>query len=159
VDQGNIVHAASSAALVVITQLQPISVMFTLPQDQLQEVISQVGSTSTPLKVVALGREDTQQLDEGTLNVVDNQIDQTTGSVRLKATFPNKNQTLWPGQYVNVQLLLKTLSQAVTVPSTAIQRGPNGAYVYVVKPDSTVSMQAVDVSEMTNGTSIIDRGL
>jgi multidrug efflux system membrane fusion protein len=159
VDQGNIVHATSTTGLVVITQLQPISVVFTLPQDQLQEVVSQMSATSPPLKVVALGRGDSQRLDEGTLALVDNQIDQTTGSVRLKATFPNKNYTLWPGQYVNAQLLLKTLPQVVTVPSTAIQRGPNGMYVYTVKPDSTVSMQPVDVSEMTNGTSVIDKGL
>lgn len=159
VDQGNIVHAASTTGLVVITQLEPISVVFTLPQDQLQEVISQMGSTSSSLKVVALGRGDTQRLDEGTLAIVDNQIDQTTGSVRFKATFPNKDQTLWPGQYVNVQLLLKTLPQVVTVPSAAIQRGPNGMYVYTVKSDSTVSIQPVDVSEMTNGTSVIDKGL
>ena len=159
VDQGNIVHAASTTGLVVITQLQPISVVFTLPQDQLQEVVSQMSATSPPLKVVALGRGDTQRLDEGTLALVDNQIDQTTGSVRLKATFPNKNYTLWPGQYVNAQLLLKTLPQVVTVPSAAIQRGPKGMYVYTVTPDSTVSMQPVDVSEMTNGTSVVDKGL
>ncbi|HEX3341924.1 MAG TPA: efflux RND transporter periplasmic adaptor subunit [Pseudolabrys sp.] len=159
VDQGNIVHATSTTGLVVITQLQPISVVFTLPQDQLQEVVSQMSATSPPLKVVALGRGDTQRLDEGTLALVDNQIDQTTGSVRLKATFPNKNYTLWPGQYVNAQLLLKTLPQVVTVPSAAIQRGPKGMYVYTVTPDSTVSMQPVDVSEMTNGTSVVDKGL
>jgi multidrug efflux system membrane fusion protein len=159
VDQGNIIHATSTTGLVVITQLQPISVVFTLPQDELQEVIDEMRSTSTPLKVVAQGRDDQQELGEGSLKLVDNQIDQTTGSIRLKATFPNTEYRLWPGQYVNVQLLLKTLPQVVTVPSSAIQRGPDGMFVYVVKPDSTVAMQAVSVGQMTYGTSVIDKGL
>jgi len=159
VDQGNIVHATSTTGLAVITQLQPISVVFTLPQDQLQEVVRQMRSTSIPLQVVALGRDNQQQLGEGTLQLVDNQIDQTTGSIRLKATFPNQNYTLWPGQYVNVQLLLRTLLQVVTVPSTAVQRSPDGMYVYVIKPDSTVAMQPVTVGQMSRNTSVIDKGL
>ena len=158
-DQGNIVHATDTTGLVVITQLQPISVIFTLPQDQLQEVIHEMSSASTPLNVFAFGRNNEQQLGEGTLALVDNVIDQSTGSVRLKATFPNENSALWPGQYVNIRLLLKTLPQAVTVPSTAIQRGPDGMYVYTVKPDRTVAMQAVTVGQMTDGTSVIDNGL
>jgi multidrug efflux system membrane fusion protein len=158
-DQGNIVHATDTTGLVVITQLQPISVIFTLPQDQLQDVIHEMSAVSTPLSVFAFGRNNEQQLGEGTLALVDNVIDQNTGSVRLKATFPNNNSALWPGQYVNVRLLLKTLPQAVTVPSTAIQRGPDGMYVYAVKPDQTVAMQAVTVGQMTDGTSVIDSGL
>jgi len=158
-DQGNIVHATDTTGLVVITQLQPISVIFTLPQDQLQEVIHQMTSTSTPLRVFAVGRNNEQQLGEGTLALVDNVIDQSTGSVRLKATFPNENSALWPGQYVNIRLLLKTLPQVVTVPSTAIQRGPDGMYVYTVKPDQTVAMQTVTVGQMTDGTSVINKGL
>jgi membrane fusion protein, multidrug efflux system len=159
VDQGNIVHATDTTGLVVITQLQPISVIFTLPQDQLQEVIHQMTSTKTPLKVVAQGRDDQRQLGEGQLELVDNLIDQTTGSVRLKATFPNTDYALWPGQYVNIRLRLQTLPQVVTAPSTAVQRGPNGMFVYVVKPDSTVAMQSVDVGQMTEGTSVINKGL
>jgi membrane fusion protein, multidrug efflux system len=158
-DQGNIVHATDATGLVVITQLQPISVVFTLPQDQLQEVIHQMTSTSTPLTAFAFGRDDQQQLGQGTLALVDNVIDQSTGSVRLKATFPNQNSELWPGQYVNVRLLLKTPPQVVTVPSTAIQRGPDGMYVYTVKPDQTVAMRTVTVGQMTDGTSVIDNGL
>jgi multidrug efflux system membrane fusion protein len=158
-DQGNIVHATDTTGLVVITQLQPISVIFALPQDQLQEVIHQMTSTSTTLTVFAFGRNDQQQLGQGTLALVDNVIDQNTGSVRLKATFPNQNSELWPGQYVNIRLLLKTLPQAVTVPSTAIQRGPDGMYVYTVKPDQTVAIQTVTVGQMTDGTSVIDNGL
>jgi multidrug efflux system membrane fusion protein len=158
-DQGNIVHATDTTGLVVITQLQPISVIFALPQDQLQEVIHQMTSTSTTLTVFAFGRNDQQQLGQGTLALVDNVIDQNTGSVRLKATFPNQNSELWPGQYVNIRLLLKTLPQAVTVPSTAIQRSPDGMYVYTVKPDQTVAIQTVTVGQMTDGTSVIDNGL
>ena len=159
VDQGNIVHATSTTGLVVITQLQPITVVFTLPQDQLQEVIHQMTSTSAPLQVVAQGRADQQELGRGTLAFVDNQIDQTTGSVRFKATFSNQRHTLWPGQYVNIQLLLKTLPKVVTVPSTAVQRGPNGMYVYVIKPDSTVAMQPVSVGQMNSDTAVVEKGL
>ena len=159
VDQGNIVHATDTTGLVVITQQQPISVIFTLPQDQLQKVIHQMTSASAPLNVFASGRNDQRQLGEGTLALVDNVIDQTTGSVRLKATFPNENSALWPGQFVNIRLLLKTLPQAVTVPSTAIQRGPDGMYVYTVKPDQTIAMQTVAVGQMTDGTAVVDNGL
>ena len=106
-DQGNIVHATDTTGLVVITQLQPISVVFTLPQDQLQEVIREMPSTRTPLKVFAPGRDGQQHLAKGQLALVDNVIDQTTGSVRLKATFPNQDYALWPGQYVNIRLLLQ----------------------------------------------------
>ncbi|MGA9455837.1 MAG: efflux RND transporter periplasmic adaptor subunit [Pseudolabrys sp.] len=159
VDQGNIVHAASTTGLVVITQLQPIYVQFTLPQDQLQEVMQQMGASKTPLQVIAQGRDDQRQLATGTLAFVDNQIDVSTGSVRLRATFPNESYALWPGQYVNVRLLLKTLPQVVTVPSTAVQRGPSGMYVYVVKPDSTVAMQPITVEQMSGGTSVVEKGL
>lgn len=159
VDQGNIVHAANTSGLVVITQLHPISVLFTLPQDRLQDVIRQMHESKTPLPVVAQGRDDRRQLGAGTLEFVDNQIDQTTGSIRLKATFPNNQDTLWPGEYVNVRLLLKTLPQVVVVPSTAVQRGPNGVYVYVVKPDSTVAIQPVGVGQISSGTAVIENGL
>jgi membrane fusion protein, multidrug efflux system len=159
VDQGNVVHAADTTGLVVITQLQPISVIFTLPQDQLQQVLQAMKSTSSPLKVLAQGRDNQTTLGEGQLELLDNLIDPTTGSVRLKATFPNTDFALWPGQYVNIRLLLKTLPQVVTAPSTAIQRGPNGMYVYIVKPDSTVAMQSISVKQFADGTSVIDNGL
>src|SRR5712664_2764504 len=111
------------------------------------------------LKVIAEGRTDHQPLGEGTLTLVDNQIDQGTGTIRLKATFPNEDHPLWLGQFINVRLLLRTLPQRVTVPSTAIQRGPNGIYVYVIKPDSTAAMQPVSVGQMNDGTSVVERGL
>ena len=157
IDEGNIVHATDATGLVVVTQLRPISVVFTLPQDQMQEVIHAM--TSSPLKVFAQGRSDQHQLGEGQLVLVDNLIDQTTGSVRLKATFPNPDFALWPGQYVNIRLLLRTLPQAVTTPSAAVQRGPDGMYVYLVKPDTTVALQPVVVGQMTDGTSVIEKGL
>jgi multidrug efflux system membrane fusion protein len=157
VDQGNIVHASDANGLMVITQLQPISVIFTLPEDQLPDVFG--GMLDGPLKVFVTARTDDHQLDAGTLELVDNTIDQSTGTIRLKATFPNANHTLWPGQYVNVRLMLRTLPQVVTVPSTAIQRGPDGLYVYVIKPDSTAAMQPVEVRQMVDGTAVIDKGL
>jgi membrane fusion protein, multidrug efflux system len=159
VDQGNIVHATDTGGLVVITQLQPISVVFTLPQDQLREVTHEMNVSKAPLKVIAQGRADSQTLDEGTLALVDNRIDQTTGSVKLKATFPNKEYKLWPGQYINVELQLGTLPQVVTVPSDAVQRGPDGMYVYVVKPDQTATIQPVTVGQVRDGTAVIEKGL
>jgi membrane fusion protein, multidrug efflux system len=106
-----------------------------------------------------LWRGDQTVLAEGTLSLVDNQIDQSTGTIRLKAIFANANGALWPGQFVNVRLLLRTLQQAVTVPSTAVQRGPDGMYVYVIKPDSTVAMQPVTVGSMSGGTAVVEQGL
>jgi multidrug efflux system membrane fusion protein len=158
IDQGNIVHATDATGLVVITQLQPISVIFTLPQDDLPQVIKEAGAGT--LKAIALARTDQQQeLGEGTLALFDNQIDPSTGTIRLKATFPNADYALWPGQFVNIRLLVHTLQQVVTVPSPAIQRGPDGMYVYVIKPDSTVALQPVTVTDMINGTSVIQKGL
>jgi membrane fusion protein, multidrug efflux system len=157
VDVGNIVHAADPNGLVVITQLQPISVIFTLPQDQLQEVMK--GMAAGNLKAYATERANGQVLEEGTLALVDNKIDPNTGTIRLKATFPNADYGLWPGQFVNVRLLVRTLQQVVTVPGTAIQRGPDGMYVYLIKPDSTVAMQPVTVSQMTGGNAVVQSGL
>ncbi len=148
VDQGNIVHAGDANGLVVITQLQPISVMFSLSDRQLTNISREM--VNGPLKVVAEGRTDHQPLGEGTLTLVDNLIDQSTGTIRLNATFPNEDQALWPRQFIN---------QVVTVPSTAIQRGPNGMYAYVIKPDSTVAMQPVSVGQMNDGTSVVESGL
>ena len=157
VDQGNIVHATDPNGLVVITQLQPISVIFTLPEHNLRAVSREMQAGS--LQVYAQARSDGRRLDEGTVALVDNQIDQTTGSIKLKATFPNENHALWPGQFVNIQVLLRTLQEAVTVPGTAVQRGPDGMYVYVVKPDSTVAMLPVTVGQMSQGTAVVEKGL
>ena len=157
VDQGNIVHAGDANGLVMITQLQPISVIFSLSDRQLTNISREMANG--PLKVIAEGRTDHQPLGEGTQALVDNQIDQSTGTIRLKATFPNGDHALWPGQFINIRLLLRTLQQVVTVPSTAIQRGPDGMYVYVIKPDSTVAMQPVSVGQMSDQTSVVEKGL
>jgi multidrug efflux system membrane fusion protein len=157
VDQGNIVHATDPNGLVVITQMQPISVIFTLPEHYLHAVSQEMAAG--PLTVFAQARSDARRLGEGTIALVDNQIDQSTGSIRLKATFPNDNHALWPGQFVNIQVLLRTLQQAVTVPSTAVQRGPDGMYVYVIKADSTVAMAPVSIGQMSEGTAVVRSGL
>src|SRR6266478_5675100 len=128
VDQGNIVHASDTAGLVVITQLQPISLVFTLPEDNLAAINRAMADG--PLKVIALSRDEKDQYGEGTLSLVDNQIDQATGTIRLKATFANADLALWPGQFVNARLLLRTERNVVTVPSDAVQRGAQGMYAY-----------------------------
>jgi multidrug efflux system membrane fusion protein len=157
VDPGNIVHAADTTGIVVLTQIQPISAVFTLPED----VISQVtqAMSAGQLSVTALSRDDRTQLDSGTLALVDNQIDTTTGTVRLKATFQNAHNALWPGQFVNVRILLQQRHDAVTVPTLAIQRGPDGIFAYVVKADSTVEPRPLETAEETDGVTVVTGGL
>ena len=139
VDEGNIVRAGD-AGLVTITQLQPISVLFNLPQQQLQRVNR--AQAQVAVAVEAIDADGKTVIDNGALQVVDNQVDQTTGTVRMKADFPNATMQLWPGQFVNVRLLVETLTQVVVVPTPAIQRGPNGAFVYVVGAEERASRSA-----------------
>lgn len=157
VDEGNIVRASDTSGIVVITQLQPISVIFTLPQDDLLDVSSAM--TAGPVLATALSSDGKTELDRGTLTLIDNVIDTSTGTVRLKATFPNQDRKLWPGQFVNIRLLMRTLPHVLTVPSDAISRGPNGAFTYVVKNDTTVEMRPVDVDRDTDGITQIANGL
>jgi multidrug efflux system membrane fusion protein len=157
VDPGNIVHATDTTGIVVLTQVQPISVVFTLPEDVLGQVTAALGAGQ--VSVAALSRDDQTQLDAGTLALVDNQIDTTTGTVRLKATFPNTHDSLWPGQFVNVRVLLKQRRGAVTLPSAAVERGPQGLFTYVVKADSTVEMRPITVAEDTDGVAVIGEGV
>jgi membrane fusion protein, multidrug efflux system len=157
VDQGNIVHASDATGLVVITQLKPISLIFTLPEENLPAINQAMAEG--PLAVVALSRDEKDRYGEGRLSLVDNQIDQSTGSIRLKATFPNDNLALWPGQFVNARLLLRTQQNVVTVPSDAVQRGAQGMYAYVVKPDSTVALQTLKVGQISAGTAVIESGV
>ena len=157
VDPGNNLHAAATTGIVVVTQMQPISVIFTLPEEALGEIND--GMASGPLQVTALSRDDKTELDTGAVALVDNQIDQTTGTIRLKATFPNPNNKLWPGAFVNAKVLTQTRHKALTVPSAALQRGPNGEFVYVVKPDSTVEMRPVQVAADDGGTAVVTSGL
>ncbi|MGC2352161.1 MAG: efflux RND transporter periplasmic adaptor subunit [Candidatus Udaeobacter sp.] len=158
VDIGNVVHAADQNGIVVITQLHPISVVFTLPEQDLQEILNQ-GGANDGLRVSALDRGNTTTLDEGTLAVVDNEIDQTTGTVKLKATFPNPDLKLWPGKFVNARLILTTRKNAMVVPQSVVQRGPQGTYAYVIKPDKTVEMRPIKVAQTENNQALIDNGL
>jgi membrane fusion protein, multidrug efflux system len=157
VDQGNIVHATDTTGLVVVTQLQPISVVFTLPESELPAVQSAL--KSGPVRIFAMDRDSDEQLAEGTIGVLDNQIAQTTGTLRIKGTFPNKDGALWPGEYLNIRLLARTAPNAVTVPSSTLQRGPNGYYAYVVKPDSTVEARPLKVGQVSGGVAIVDDGV
>jgi multidrug efflux system membrane fusion protein len=157
VDQGNIVHAADANGLVVITQLHPISLVFTLPEQTLSQ-IQKEGSPSD-ITVLAVDRDNSTQLGEGKLAVIDNQIDTTTGSIRLKATFPNDNLRLWPGQFVNARLLLSTRKGGLVVPASAVQRGPDGSYVFTIKDDNTVEVTPVKVAQIEKGEALIDEGL
>jgi len=155
VDQGNFVTSGST--LVVVTQLKPISVIFTLPQQDLVDVNQ--AFAKGPLKVTALDRTQTTPLDDGTLAVVDNEIDTTTGTIKLKANFPNQDLKLWPGQFVNSRLLVETRHDGLVVPASVIQRGPNGTYAYVIAPDKTAEMRPVQVGQIDGGQALIDSGL
>jgi len=157
VDVGNIVHAADTNPMLVITQLQPISVIFTLPQDSLPVVAKRMHQGT--LIVDAYSRDDQTKLASGKLLTIDNQIDQTTGTGRLKATFDNKDGILWPNQFVNVRLLLDVKKDSTLVPSVAVQRGPQGTFVYVVRPDKTVEARPVTVALTQFNQSAIASGL
>jgi multidrug efflux system membrane fusion protein len=157
VDQGNIVHATDTTGLVVVTQLQPISVIFTLPESELTAVQSAL--KAGPIRIFAMSRDDNRQLAEGTLAVLDNQISQTTGTMRLKGTFPNQDRALWPGEFLNIRLLARTEQNVVTVPSGALQRGPDGYYAYILKPDSTVEARPLKVGHISDGVAIVQDGV
>ena len=158
VDPGNIVHAADANGIVVITQMQPISVVFTLPEQKIESILN-AGGASGGLKVLALDRGNTATLDEGSLAVVDNEIDQTTGTVKLKATFPNKDLKLWPGKFVNARLVLATQKNATVIPSSVVQRGPQGTYAYLIKPDKTVEMRPIKVAQTEGNLTLVEEGL
>ena len=156
-DQGNIIKASDANGLVVITQLRPISVVFTLPQQNLIEVNKRAAAGALP--VLAVGRDNAMVLGEGKLLVVDNQIDPNTGTMKLKATFPNENFSLWPGQFVNMRLLVNTVKDGIVVPASVVQRGPQGSYAYVIKPDLTVEMRPITVEQIESGVALINEGL
>jgi len=157
VDAGNIVHAADTTGIVVITQVRPIAVIFTLPQQQLARVNK--AAAQGPLSVQALGDDNRTIIDRGTLQVIDNQVDQTTGTVKLKAEFPNVDLQQWPGQFVNVKLLVDTLRQVIVVPSAAVQRGPNGTFVYVANDDDTVAVHPIKVAQQDDMQAVIAAGI
>jgi multidrug efflux system membrane fusion protein len=157
VDPGNIVHAAGTTGIVVVTQVQPISVIFTLPEEDLSAVGAALAAG--PVKVTTLSRDGKTELDQGTLTLIDNEIDQTTGTARLKATFANARNTLWPGQYVNARVLVRTDRNALTLPTSAVQLGPNGPFTYVIKSDSTVEVRPLTLGDESAGMTVIKGGI
>ncbi|MEQ1611243.1 MAG: efflux RND transporter periplasmic adaptor subunit [Hyphomicrobiaceae bacterium] len=157
VDEGNIVAGSGGQAIVTITQVQPISVIFNLPQQQLAQVNR--AAAAGLVKVEAMEADNKTSIDSGQLQVVDNQVDQTTGTVRMKAEFPNSSLQLWPGQFVNVRLLIETLPQAVTVPTAAIQRGPTGTFVYIAGTDNKVAARPVTVPQQDDVRAVVASGV
>src|ERR1700761_742035 len=159
IDVGNIISPSNTNGLVVVTQLDPISLIFTLPETNLPQIQQQEEKTKTPLKVIAYNQDNTIKLDEGDLGLVNNEILQTTGSIQLKANFANKPKRLWPGELVNARLLLDTRHNGLTVPAAVVQQGPKGAYTWVIKPDDTVAIRQIKVAQISDGQALIDSGL
>ncbi len=157
VDEGNLVHANDTAGIVVITQVQPITAIFTLPQQELPTLTRAIAAGS--LTAHALSTDSQIELDAGSLKVIDNQVDQQTGTIRLKAEFPNDKRELWPGQFVNVRLLVDTLKGVTVAPTEAVQRGPDGTYVFVVGSDNTVEMRTVKISRQDDKYAVVADGL
>jgi membrane fusion protein, multidrug efflux system len=157
IDAGNIIRASDANGLVVITQLKPMGLVFSLAQQNLRVVSAAMAKQS--LSVQVLDSDNISVLDTGVLTVVDNTVDQATGTVKLKATFPNANLQLWPGQFVNVRLLVDTLKQVVVVPSSAVQRGPTGPYVYTLGEGDKVSLKPVTIGQQDEMNAVITSGL
>lgn len=159
VDPGNIVHAADTNGLVVINQIDPIAVQFTLPEDAVQDINRLQQKSSQPLTVVAYDRSGAQMLGTGKLILLNNQIDTTSGTVQLKGSFANPQHSLWPGQYVNVRLQLDRRPDSLTVPAAAVQRGQDSTYVWVVDDQNKAGNVPVHVVQIADGTAVIDKGL
>ena len=157
VDQGNIVNAATQTGIVTITQIEPIAVVFTAPEDQLQEI--KAALASQPPKVIALSTDGKRVLSTGTLSLINNQVDVSSGTIRLKAIFENKDHALWPGLSVSTRLLVKTLKDAVVIPDDAVQHGADGLYTFVVDQDNKASLRKIKVSQTVDGRSVVDEGL
>ena len=159
IDVGNIISPSTANGLVVVTQLDPISLIFTLPETSLPRIQQQQQKTKGPLAVLAYTQDDKTLLDQGVLGLVNNEILQTTGSIQLKANFPNKARRLWPGQLVNARLLVDTRHNGLTVPAAVVQQGPTGPYAYVVNPDNTAAIRQIKVAQISDGQALIDSGL
>jgi multidrug efflux system membrane fusion protein len=157
VDMGNNLLTSANTSVVVVTQLQPIAVVFSLPEEDLSEVTN--GIRAGALEAIALSRDNRTELDRGNTVVLDNEVNQTSGTLKLKATFTNARETLWPGDFVNVKLLVGTDRNAVTVPATAVQRGTDSQYAYVVKPDATVVIRRVSLNRFQDNIAVIRSGL
>jgi multidrug efflux system membrane fusion protein len=157
VDQGNNVHATDTTGIVVITQIHPIAAVFTLPEENLLAVTQALARGA--VQATAIASDGKTVLDQGKLALADNEIDQATGTARFKAEFPNNGNTLWPGEFVNVRLLLETQHNALTIPSAAVERGSDGLFAYVVKPDQTVEARSIRVAMNNGQVAVIDGGL
>jgi len=157
IDPGNIVHAADTTGMVVVTQLEPISVIFTLPEEAFAQLSAALARGS--VAATALARDGVQELDTGTVELIDNQIDQTTGTIRVKAILPNRQRRLWPGEFVNVRVLTQTQRQVLTIPASALERGPEGLFTYVVQPDSTLIATPVTTGEQNGNVVVVEKGL
>jgi multidrug efflux system membrane fusion protein len=159
IDVGNIISPSNTNGLVVVTQLHPISLIFTLPETSLPQIQQQQEKTKTPFTVFAYNQDNSMQLDQGVLGLVNNEILQTTGSIQLKANFDNKANKLWPGELVNARLLVDTRHNGLTVPAAVVQQGAKGPYAYVVNPDDTVAIRPIKVAQIADGQALIDSGL
>jgi multidrug efflux system membrane fusion protein len=157
IDNGNVIHPTDPNGLVDVTQIQPISVIFTLPETDFAEIQAQM--VKGALTVLAYSQDDKTELDRGTLELIDNQILQTTGTIRLRANFPNAKRLLWPGELVNARLLLETRPNGLTIPPGAVQQGPKGSYVYAVGSDDRAQLRPVTVAQISDGEALIDAGL
>ncbi len=157
IDQGNFVHASDNTPLVMITQLRPISVIFTLAASSVAQGKLKPGQTHIP--VIAMAADDHTRLDEGNIDLVDNQVDQSTGTIKLKASFPNKDLHLWPGNFVNGRIVVDEIKDGVTVPTAALRHGPHGDFIWVVSPKQTAESRTVTVGQAIDGRVLIERGL
>ena len=157
VDPGNIIHATDAAGLVTLTQMKPAALIFSLPQDALSQVTSAMKMGQ--LDVVAYDRDGTTKLGTGKLQLIDNQIDQSSGTMSLKAILPNEEERLWPGEFVSVKLILGMRKGVITVPATAAQRGQSGYFIFVVKPDNTVDRRGVEIADIRDDIAIVKNGL
>ena len=156
IDVGNIISPSTANGLCVVTQLDPISLIFTLPETVLPRIQQQQEKTKGPLSVIAYNQDNTIKLGQGQLGLVNNEILQTTGSIQLKANFPNKENRLWPGELINARLLLDVRHNGLTVPAAVVQQGPNGPYAYVIGPDQTVTIHQIKVAQISDGQALIE---
>ena len=157
VDPGNNVRATDTNGMVVVTQLEPISIIFTLPEESFEQLSAALHRG--PVTATALSRDDKQELDRGTVALIDNEIDQSTGTIRVKATLPNQERHLWPGQFVNVRVMTQMQHQVLTIPASALERGPDGPFTYVVQPNSTVRVAPITVGEQDGDIVVVEKGL
>ena len=157
IDPGNIVHGADTTGMVVVTELEPIAVILALPEEDFGALSAAL--ERGPVTAAALSRDDKQVLDSGTVELIDNQIDQTTGTIRVKAILPNRRQQLWPGEFVNLRVQTRIRSQVLTIPAAALERGPDGTFTYVVRPDSTVAVAPLTIGEQQGGLVVVEKGI